>query len=70
VKLIYIEPHGDDPRFIAITRRCTVTGEDKVTQGKTREESGVRKAVEKTQVFDATKEKKIFEEVRNEFRRY
>jgi hypothetical protein len=39
-----------------------------MTQGKTTEESGVRKAAEKTQTFDAKKEKQIFEEARKEFR--
>jgi hypothetical protein len=48
VKLICFEPHREDPRVVVITRGCTVTGEDRVTQGKTTEESGVRKAVEKT----------------------
>jgi hypothetical protein len=35
-----------------------------VTPGKTTEELRVRKATEKTQVFDARKEKKTFEEER------
>jgi hypothetical protein len=35
-----------------------------MTPRKNTEESGVRKAAEKTQVFDAKKEKKIFEEAR------
>jgi hypothetical protein len=39
-----------------------------MTQGKTIEESRVRKATEKTQNFDAKKEKKMFEEERREFR--
>ena len=38
-------------------------------QGKTTKESGVSKATEKTQVFDAKKEKQIFEEARKEFGR-
>jgi hypothetical protein len=57
VQLIYDEPHGEDPRVIVITRGGVVTGEDRVTQGKTTEDSGVRKAVEKTQNFDAKKER-------------
>jgi hypothetical protein len=69
VKLIYAKPHREDPRVIVITRGGVVTGEDRVTQGKTTEESGVRKDAEKTQVFDAKKEKKIFEEARKEFGR-
>jgi hypothetical protein len=35
-----------------------------VTSGNTIEEPGVRKATEKTQMFDAKKEKKTFEEAR------
>jgi hypothetical protein len=35
-----------------------------MTQGKTTKESGVRKVVEKTQTFDAKKEKQMFEEAR------
>jgi hypothetical protein len=34
VKLIYSEPHGEDPRVVDITRGGIVTGEDKVIQGK------------------------------------
>jgi hypothetical protein len=64
VKLIYDEPHGIDPRFILITRGGTVTGEDKVTQEKTTKDSGVRKVVKKTQTFDATKERRTFEDAR------
>jgi hypothetical protein len=41
-----------------------------MTQGKTTEELGVRKAAEKTQNFDARKEKQMFEEARKEFRRF
>jgi hypothetical protein len=48
VQLIYVEPHGEDPRFIVITRGGVVTGEDRVAQGKTTKESGVRKVAEKT----------------------
>jgi hypothetical protein len=55
VKLIYAEPCGEDPRVIVITRGGIVTREDRVTQGKTIEESRVRKDAEKTQVFDAKK---------------
>ena len=40
-----------------------------MTQGKTTKESGVGKAAEKTQTFDAKKEKQVFEEARKEFRR-
>jgi hypothetical protein len=41
-----------------------------VIQGKNIEESGVWKATEKKHMFDAKKEKKIFEEARKEFGRY
>jgi ribosomal protein L32E len=40
-----------------------------VIQGKTTNESRVRKAAEKTQEFEPREEKQIFEEARNEFRR-
>jgi hypothetical protein len=69
IQLIKEEPRGADPRVVVITRGGIVTGEDRVIQGKTTEESGVRKATEKTQVFDAKKERQIFEEARKEFRR-
>jgi hypothetical protein len=57
VQLINDEPHEEDLRVIFITRGDIVTGEDRVTQGKTTEGSGVRKATEKTQNFDAKKER-------------
>jgi hypothetical protein len=41
-----------------------------MTQEKTTEESGIMKDVEKTQTFDAKKEKQMFEEARREFRGY
>jgi hypothetical protein len=68
VQLIYVEPHGEDPRVVVITRGGVVTGEDRLTQGKTTEDSGIRKAAEKTQTFDAKKERHIFEEARKEFK--
>jgi hypothetical protein len=68
VKLIYVEPHGEEPRVIFITRGGVVIGEDRLTQGNITEDSGVGKAVEKTQTFDAKKERQIFEEERNEFK--
>jgi hypothetical protein len=55
VKLIYVETHGEDPRIIFITRGGVVIGEDRLTQGKTIEDSGVQKAIEKSQTFDAKK---------------
>jgi hypothetical protein len=68
VQLIYVEPRGEDPIVVVITRGGIVIGEDIMTQGKITEDSGVRKATEKTQTFDAKKERQIFEEERNEFK--
>jgi hypothetical protein len=68
VQLIYVEPCEEDPRVIVITRGGTVTGEDKLTQGKTTGYLGIKKVVEKTQTFDAKKERQMFEEARKEFR--
>jgi hypothetical protein len=68
VKLIYVEPRRADPRVIVITRGGTATGGDKETQGKTADDRGVRKATEKTPMFDAKKERQIFEEARKEFK--
>jgi hypothetical protein len=68
VQLIYAEPHGEDPRVVFITRGGGVIGEYRLTQGKTTEDSGFRKATEKTQTFDAKKERQIFEEERKEFK--
>jgi hypothetical protein len=48
---------GTKPRVIVITRGGTATGEDRTTQRKIAEESGIRKAEEKTQAFDAKKER-------------
>ena len=64
MQLIYIEPHGEYPRVVVITRGGAIIGEDRMTQGKTTKESGIRKVAEKTQTFDAKKEKKMFEEAR------
>jgi hypothetical protein len=52
-----VEPHGEDPIFVVITRGGVVTGEDRVTPENTTEESRVRRAAEKTQVFDTREEK-------------
>jgi hypothetical protein len=52
------------PRVTVITRGGTVTKDDIMTQGKTTEDSGIRKAAEKTQTLDAKKERQIFEEAR------
>jgi hypothetical protein len=62
VQLIYVEPCGEDPRFIVITRGGVVTGDDRMTQGKTTEDLRIRKATQKTQSFDAKRERQIFEE--------
>jgi hypothetical protein len=58
--LISIEPHGEDPKFVVITRGGTITVEDRVTPGKTTKESGVRRSAENRQEFDPRKEKKTF----------
>jgi hypothetical protein len=39
-----------------------------MTQGKIAEDTGIRKAAEKTQNFDVKKERQIFEEARKEFK--
>jgi hypothetical protein len=57
VQLIYVEPRREDPRVNVITRVCVVTREDRLTLGKTTKDSGVKKVVEKTQTFDAKKER-------------
>jgi hypothetical protein len=64
VQLISLEPRREDPRFIFITRGGIVTGEYKVTPENIIEESRVRSAAKKTQVFDPRKEKKTFEVAR------
>jgi hypothetical protein len=69
VQLISAEPRGENPRVVVITRGGVVTREDRVTPGKTTEESRVRRAAEKTQEFDPRKEKQTFEEARKEFGR-
>jgi hypothetical protein len=66
--LIKYEPHREYPRFNFITIGGIVTGYDIMTQGKTTKDSRIRKAAEKTQTFDAKKERQIFEESRKEFR--
>jgi hypothetical protein len=69
VQLISEETHGVDPRVVVITRGGIVTEEDRVTPGKTKEESRVRRVVEKTQEFDPKKEKQEFEEARKDIGR-
>jgi hypothetical protein len=66
--LIYDEPHRENPKGVVITQGGVSTEEDRMTQGKIVEDSGIRKATEKTQTFDAKKERKIFEEARQEFK--
>jgi hypothetical protein len=68
VKIIYVEPRGGDPRVIVITRGGAATGEDRMTQGKITEDSGIRKATEKTQAFSTKRERQIFGEARQEFK--
>jgi hypothetical protein len=68
VKLIYVEPRREDARVVVINKGDVVTGEDRLSQGKITKDSAIMKAIEKTQTFDAKKERQIFEEVRKEFR--
>ena len=53
VQLTYVEPHREDPRVTVITRGGTVIGEYILTQGKITKDSGIGKATQKTQIFDA-----------------
>ena len=62
--MIYAKPRGEYPRVVVLPRGGLVTGDDRITQGKIIEDSGIRKAIEKTQVFDARKERQMFEEAR------
>jgi hypothetical protein len=66
-QLISVEPRGEEPRVAFITRGGTVTGEDRVTPGKTTDGSRIRRASEKAPLFDPRKEKHTFEEARREF---
>jgi hypothetical protein len=70
VQLIYDEPHGEDPRVTVITRGSAATGEDRAAQGKTVDDHRVRKTIVKTPMFNAKKERQIFEEARKEFKGY
>jgi hypothetical protein len=65
--LILAEPRGEDPRVIVITRGGIVTGEDRVTLGKTTEGSGIIRAAEKAQFFYPRRERHTFEEARKFF---
>jgi hypothetical protein len=69
VKLIYVEPHGADPRVVVITQGGAATEEDRMIQGNITEDSGIRKVVEKTRAFDENKERQIFEEAGKDFKR-
>jgi hypothetical protein len=68
VQLIYVEPCREYPKFFVITRGGAATGEDRMTQGKITEDSGIRMATKKTQTFNEKKERQIFEEERQEFK--
>jgi hypothetical protein len=57
VQLISIEPRGEDPRVIVITRGGAVIGEDRVTPRKTTEGSGIKRDAKKAQLFDPRREK-------------
>jgi hypothetical protein len=56
--------------LIVITRGGIVTEEDRLIQGKTTKYFGIKKAAEKTQTFDAKKERQVFEEARKDFKEY
>ena len=62
--MISTKPHGEDPRVIVITREGIVTREDRVTPRNTIEGSGIRRAIEKAQLFDPRRERNTFEEAR------
>jgi hypothetical protein len=64
VQLISAEPRSEDPKVVVITKGGTLTGEDRVTPGKTKDGSGIRRATEKAQLFDPRREKHNFEEAR------
>jgi hypothetical protein len=66
--LIKDEPRGEYPRLVVINRGDAATEDDRMTQGKTTKDSRISKAAEKTQTFDAKKERQIFEEARKEFK--
>jgi hypothetical protein len=55
--MIYVEPRGNEPRVIVITQGGTAIGEDREAQGKNADGHGVIKDEEKTQAFDAKKER-------------
>jgi len=55
VQLIYVEPHGEYPRVVVITRGGVATREDRETQGRTENDHRVKKATKKTPTFDAKK---------------
>jgi hypothetical protein len=67
--LIYAETRGEYLRVTIIAQGGVVIGEDRLTQGKTTEDSRVRKYAEKTLNFDSKKERRTFEDARKEFRR-
>jgi hypothetical protein len=67
VQLISTETHDEDPRVVVITRGGIVTGEDKVTPVKIAEGSGIRRALEKAQLFEPRRERHTFEDKRKEF---
>jgi ATP-dependent protease Clp ATPase subunit len=58
IQLIKAEPCEVDTKVIVITRGGIFTGQDRVTQGNTTEESGVGKATEKTQTLMKRKKNK------------
>jgi hypothetical protein len=59
-QLISVEPHNEEPRVVVITRGGTVTGEDRMTPGKTTYGAEIRRASNKEPLFDPRKEKHTF----------
>jgi hypothetical protein len=57
VQLISVEPRREDPRVNVIMRGGAVIGEDRVTLENTVEGSGIRRATDKTHLFDPGKER-------------
>jgi hypothetical protein len=69
IQLIKEYPHGEDPRVVVITRGGTCyrrrQNDPRKNYRRIRSQESYE---EKTQTFDAKKEKKMFEEARREFR--
>jgi hypothetical protein len=57
VQLISVDPHGEEPKVVFITRGGIVTVKYRVTPGKTIDGSAIRRASKKVPLFDPRKEK-------------